>query len=78
LTFTYIVNLFILWKKGNKSVSPDVKWEGNLLAIDKASYNEGIQVRYIEPWYWRVSEIISIMVLAGLIAYLMTKKLIRV
>lgn len=51
------------------------KWEGNLLAIDKASYNEGIQVRYIEPWYWRVSEIISIMVLAGLIAYLMTKKL---
>ena len=33
LTFTYIVNLFIHWKKGNKSVSPDVKWFFQLVIL---------------------------------------------
>lgn len=57
-------NIHVFDSNNNEIVSEC--WDGNLIAIDKASYNTDIQVKYVEPWYWRISEIVSVVCLLTL------------
>ena len=34
-----------------------------------ANYDESIRIAFVEPWYWRVSEIISLLAWIGLVCY---------
>jgi len=58
-------NIHVFDSNNNEIVSE--RWDGNLIAIDKSSYNDDIQVKYVEPWYWRISEIVSAVCLVALV-----------
>lgn len=51
----------------DKNKLPIEVTEGNLIAVSKQLYNDEITIQFEEPWHWRLSEIISVISILGIV-----------
>ena len=58
-------NVYVYDKNNNRLSTEKTNW--NLLTIKEQEYKEEISIRYVEPWYWRLSEIVSFMSVIGVV-----------
>lgn len=51
----------------DKNKLPIEVTEENLIAVSKQLYNDEITIQFEEPWHWRLSEIISVISILGIV-----------